>query len=262
MRKLTITAAIVATVFAIGSTSIGWARRPVLKRKPKLTFKKRVLGGVAILSPKKHEVIKLARVNTIKYLAPDATKVSLYLIIPLSKKKRVTRTLFKDIKPTGLHKQIFTEAHAPYVKKGVSPFGSHREYRDGPAELLLKAHINGKVVKVTQPIKIKIPRVRLLKPKVDTNIYIGLYHHARWSSIGQHLANVKLSVIYHSGHTIGGAKVKWSKVVPNMGKYRFRLPRELPKPPKGHTCYFQVEEEFPANIWDAPVRATHRIKVH
>ena len=277
MKKRKLTVLLVSIFLLTTFVANGWAQmllhknrpstvhRPkptVRKAVPTISISKRKIGGVAILKPKANQVIAAAGDYTIKYMAPDATVVNIYMIIPQPGNKQATRYILKNGAPTGSVTKTFTESLAPFTKQGAGPIGGSIKYHDGTVQLKLVATINGKDVIHTIPVKIKVPRLRLLNPKVDQNIYRGLWHEGRWSSIGKRMPTVKVSVMYHSGATIMGEKIVWSKEVPNNGKYRFRLPRELAKPKAGHISYFQVEEVFPVHVWSARVREVHRIKIH
>lgn len=243
------------------------AAKPVVKKKtaPRM-------GGLLITSPEEQATLYASREYTVKYLATGAETISLWVLVPrgmtveeLAKgnigQKFVARKLVAGQAPTGSHTFRLDENFAPFSNLGSSIVSSTKRY-DGPIVFRLVKHQQGKNDEVFErKVKVRIPRLRLREPAAGNEVYRGKWYEARWQTLGQQWPQVKLSLMYHSGADIMGEKIVWSTMVPNNGKCRFMVPKDLAKPESGHKAYIMIEEEFPASQWDARVMSMQEVTV-
>lgn len=249
--------------FTITPATIGIHKKTKMVKAQEITQKaalpaEAALSAFAIFSPKPNSMLMAARTYTVKYLATNAERVDMdMLIYDVGNNGQqydtfTVKTIFENSVPTGNYQLHINEDMVPQKHHSGHISGSTTRY-DGKVALRLRAVIEGKQVECTVPLKVKIPRLRLKEPSQGTNLYRGLWYDIKWSSIGHHLDKVTLSIALLGD--LGLTNTLWSIEVPNNGRYHLRIPQDLEIPPWADRVWFLVEEKFDRSIWDARVRS-------
>jgi hypothetical protein len=229
------------------------------------------ITGLSIISPKPDTLLYGSRTYTIKYLARGAKKVDVdYLIYRVDddgnpKDTFRTKSIIKNKVPTGsCDIQINHEMVPSIYYENNSPIGNplsgHYERFDGKVAIRLKAVINGKEEERICPLRVKRPRIRLVKPESGSDLYRGQWYEARWSTIGYKQDKVELHLLKSEPDQIGFSGYDWSIEVPNTGRCRFKIPVDLQMSPG--RVYLEVYEPFRYNLWGIRVFSFKQLTLH
>lgn len=228
------------------------------------------IKGLSILSPKPNTLLLAPRTYTIKYLAIGVEKIDLdYLIYDVDwqgnqKETFTTKSLVRDKAPTGARDVQIDSDMVPFRRNSGAgtPLSGYTERFDGKVAIRLSAVLNGEKVERICPLRVKCPRIRLVQPEAGSNLYRGQWYEARWSTVGHRLETVKLHMTDSAPSSKWGFSSMWTIEVPNIGKYRFRVPPDLEMPSQGPTVYLVVEERFALNFWNPRVFGSQKYILH
>ncbi|MCP3901331.1 MAG: hypothetical protein GY707_16630, partial [Desulfobacteraceae bacterium] len=228
------------------------------------------ITGLSIISPKPNTRIYGGKTHTIKYFARGAEKIDIdYLIYRLDedgnpKDTFKAKSIIENEVPTGSCDIHINRSMVPISKVGYTDMQGNRRSRavrhDGKVAIRLKAVINGKEVERIYPLTVRIPGIRLIKPKSGSDLYRGQRYEARWSTRGYSKDTVQLELFTRNPEFNVNIEPEWSIEVPNTGRYNFNISENLPLPYFGH-IYLKVEESF-HDDWGENIYSIKKYKIH